>query len=199
MRNKRLHVPIVKGVVSLVALALVQIHIWKPSLKIDSISIALLIIGLLPWVYTFVESAKLPGGWEIKFRDVKEAEAKIEASPSGARKLSTTSTDVGSRIASLGTSDPNLALVGLRIEIENSLRVLAQKTDTASTGSLSHLLHVLTKLGHLPTKTSEGLQTLIGYGNQAAHGARVDPDIADWALRAGPDIINTLQSLPRTT
>ena len=43
------------------------------ALTIDAISLGLLIVALLPWASSLIESAKFPGGWEIKFRDLKKA------------------------------------------------------------------------------------------------------------------------------
>jgi hypothetical protein len=68
-----------KIAVSLVALAILGGHVIWPSLRIDAISLGLLIVALLPWASSLIESAKFPGGWEIKFRDLKKASDKIES------------------------------------------------------------------------------------------------------------------------
>jgi hypothetical protein len=60
-------------IITISALALVVIHSIKPEyLPNDSITIGLLVFAALPWVFSFVSSAKGPGGLEIQFREIKE-------------------------------------------------------------------------------------------------------------------------------
>ena len=92
----------------------------------------------------------------------------------------------------VGDLDSNLALVYLRIEIEKRLRTLAQKANLNSTGSLSRLFRDLQKSGVVNDVVFSGLQELIIAGNQAAHGAEVEPSVADSVLEFGPRIINAL-------
>jgi hypothetical protein len=48
-----------------------------PSLAVaDSFSVGLLIVAVLPWLSELLVSAKLPGGWELVFREIKENQAK---------------------------------------------------------------------------------------------------------------------------
>ena len=60
-----------KVVISLCALALLLAKLLWPKMQIDAIAIGLLIIAILPWISSFLESAKLPGGWELKFRNLE--------------------------------------------------------------------------------------------------------------------------------
>ena len=44
-----------------------------PSLKLDDpLAVGLLVVAVLPWVAQLLSSAKLPGGWELVFREIKE-------------------------------------------------------------------------------------------------------------------------------
>jgi hypothetical protein len=50
-----------------------------PSLKLDdALSVGLLIVAVLPWLSQLLTSAKLPGGWEFVFREIKENQEKQE-------------------------------------------------------------------------------------------------------------------------
>jgi CheY-like chemotaxis protein len=40
--------------VSLAALVMIVVHLWKPGVQIDSITVALLVISVLPWVWSHV-------------------------------------------------------------------------------------------------------------------------------------------------
>ena len=112
----------VKIIISVAALALIVSRWVWPKLDIDAISIGLLIVAALPWLSSILESAKLPGGWEIKFRDLEKAAKLVTAN-------ATTEADVAATNSFLDVAaqDPNLALVGLRIEIERRMRALAEK------------------------------------------------------------------------
>ena len=192
MRQTKLKVGI-----TLVAAVLMVVRLIWPNLKIDSITIGLFVVAILPWLASLIQSAKLPGGWEITFRDVQEAAKKaaqtiytpeqmiVRESPS---VISSESPSVF-EVADL---DSNLALVYLRIEIEKRLRMLAKSANLSSTGSLSRLFRDLQKSGVVNDVVFSGLQELIMAGNQAAHGAVVEPSVADSILEFGPKIINAL-------
>ncbi len=68
-----------KIAVSIIAVFLLVVHILLPVVQIDAIAIGLFLIALLPWVASFLESAKLPGGWELKFRELQKEVSRIDA------------------------------------------------------------------------------------------------------------------------
>jgi hypothetical protein len=182
-----------KALITVSAFAAIVLRIAYPDLKVDSVTLGLLIVGVLPWLSELIESAKFPGGWEVKFRDVTEAGDKITASASPA--ASTQPQPQYSFIA-VAAQDPNLALVGLRIELEQRLRQLAaQHGFPNSKQTLTRLLRELRQREALPGGVVSGLEELVYAGNQAAHGATVDPRIADWAITNGPDILASLDEL----
>lgn len=60
-----------KANIGVIAFCLIMVRIFWPILKVDSITLGLLIMGVLPWRTNIIESAKLSGGWEVKFRDLE--------------------------------------------------------------------------------------------------------------------------------
>lgn len=58
-----------KLLISGIALSALALRIAFPTIKIDGISIGLIILAFLPWCAELIESAEFPGGWKIKFRD----------------------------------------------------------------------------------------------------------------------------------
>ncbi len=186
-----------RTLITIFALGLILIHFIWPNIKIDSITLGLIVVALLPWLSTLVESLKLPGGWEITFREVEKVGNKIlENNPPVEAKLQ----DVSAYLV-IATEDPNLALVGLRIEIEKRLRKLARNLnfDSADTRSLTHLSSRLGNYGILDEPTISGLQSIVEWGNKAAHGASADKKIADWAIKEGQNILAVLDSKLRET
>src|SRR5260370_16384395 len=56
------------GVSSLAVLA-IAVHLIWPKLKVDLVTVALLIFGSVPWLRGIVQSISLPGGPSIDLRD----------------------------------------------------------------------------------------------------------------------------------
>lgn len=62
----------IKLIISLCALGVLFVRIIVPNLNIDSIALGLLVVAALPWFADLLESAELPGGWKIAFKDLKQ-------------------------------------------------------------------------------------------------------------------------------
>lgn len=71
MKNLFKQIPIfwLKLSISSIALGVVGLRVAFPDIKIDIISLGLIILAFLPWCAELIESAKFPGGWEVKFKD----------------------------------------------------------------------------------------------------------------------------------
>lgn len=190
-----------KVLLSFIAISAITLRLIWPNLKIDSVTLGLIVLALLPWFSEIIETLKLPGGWEVKFRDMQKAGEKI------AEQLPSASPPPPSSVApSLAESDEpaylliadkdaNLALAGLRIEIEKRLRLLAGKNQLPDRTSLTQMLRLLQQKEVLTPSALSGLQELIYAGNQAAHGARIEAGVADWAISYGPVVLDTLDRL----
>jgi len=178
--------------ISLIAFVIIGVRLFFPNLPLDSAILLLLVIALIPWLSPLIKSAELPGGIKIEFQDIEAAGEKIkeEASPSDMLASHTP------RPAYLTVKDldPNLALVGLRIEIEQRLRALAAKHNLPIERSNSQVVEALKEAFILSPASTEGLQELLKAGNLAAHGALADNKIANWAFERGPRILAVLDS-----
>ena len=108
-----------------ISIVLVIIHLKFPELKIDAISVTLFIIAILPWVSPLFKSIELPGGIKVEFKDLKNAEAKVKKA--GLIKETPLRHEAKYSFLSVASIDPNLALAGLRIEIEKSLIQICER------------------------------------------------------------------------
>ena len=190
----------IKIFVSCGGLLILLLRLIWPTIKIDAISLGLIIVVILPWLSSLIESAEFPGGWKIKFRDIQQAGAKITGGEDTSSTTSTTTTSTTtttlppealeekrkSSFLYLMDHDPNLAIVGIRIEIEKRIRELAEIEGLKLSQPLSRLLRELQFRGVLNQTVFTGLQEIVMAGNQAAHGARVEPldlrlDLYLWA------------------
>lgn len=165
--------------------------IW-PDINIDVITLGLLTVAILPWLAALIKSAELPGGWKVEFRDIQQAGAKVtaDAQPIGEAARNQEASTLS--FLSVANQDPNLALVALRIEIERRVRQLAAKYNIQEKQPLGRLVRQLREIEVLNDSSVSGLQELIIAGNDAAHGARVEPRVANWAFDYGPDILAAL-------
>ena len=187
---------ILRWVLTLGALIVAVVHVTRPQLAIDGVTLALIGVALLPWARTFLESLELPGGFKVQYRHVQSAgqaliDAAAEVQPPG---------EVGQVLPErpayleVASSDPNLALVGLRIELEKRLRDLARRSGISEADRLTlrRLLDLLRNQDVLGQKEAAALADLIASGNNAAHGANVEPSVSAWAFEVGPSILSYL-------
>lgn len=180
---------------SAVAVLFIAAHMIWPQLEIDSITVALIVLAIVPWLAPVVKSFELPGGVKVTLRELESASSKVIGSPPSAPPASTPDSDLLQIIAA---SDPNLALAALRINIEGSLRKLASARGIDAKGlRLRTLIRRLHDSGVVPPTISSGLEELVLLGNQAVHGADVAPQGASWALEAGPRILGFLDDMVR--
>jgi hypothetical protein len=184
---------LLKSLVSLGAAGLVVVHMAWPELRVDAITLGLVIVAVLPWLSKLIESAKFPGGWEIKFRDVQSAVQKVMSDAPVVARTSAAAPKTMTFVQ-VADTDPNLALVGLRIEIEKRIRAIGQKIGITNERSMIRILTRLRENGILRDTSLSGIQELVMAGNQAAHGARVDPSAAAWALEYGPQVLAVLDN-----
>ena len=59
-------------IISFVAISIAIVHLIFPSLKIDSITVALLLIATVPWLSPLLKSIELPGGLKVEFQELKD-------------------------------------------------------------------------------------------------------------------------------
>ncbi len=180
----------VKIGITLISASLIAAHMYWPAIKIDSITVGLFLIALIPWLTSIIESVKAPGGWEVKLRDMKEAGEKVTESIPVAKQF-----EAISSLSEVAEQDPNLALVGLRIEIEKRLRKLAVCSGLPEQRVTPRLLYDLRQRDLLNRNVFKGLQEIISAGNQAAHGAKIEPSLSEWSFLQGSAILSALDQL----
>ncbi len=194
------------------AAALIAHFVW-PDLEADATTIALVALALFPWLKSIIRSIELPGGVKIELAEAKAVTKKITQSP---RKIDlegkieaktptlnanlqvvSRSEAIADRIRFITAGDPNLALVAVGIEIEKKLRELAaQNNIDTQRASLGILLNKLEDADALPTDVTSGLRDIIGLRNQAAHGAEVSVEAAEWVLDTFPSVLAVLDGIP---
>lgn len=183
-----------KQCISLGALAFALLHMLFPKLGIDFVTLTLLLAAVSPWLAPLVKSLELPGGVKVEFQDFERAKKRAEAAgllapTKEGRDESKYSFQV------IADMDPNLALAGLRIEIEKRLVELAQKQGIGTKmQGIGRLLHELGKYEVLSEEERLVLIEMIGLLNAAVHGENQNYYAAQWALEIGPRLLSSLDN-----
>jgi hypothetical protein len=184
-----------RQIVTLGALVLALAHLIWPDLAIDSVTLVLIAIALVPWLAPIFKSLQFPGGWKVEFQELQRAAQRADAAGLLAPQTDTPGAAEFS-FQRAAEQDPNLALAGLRIEIEKRLIILAETEGLEVRGrGLGQLLRILSQHQVLDEQARSALADLTGLLNAAVHGAAVDPNTAAWAIDIGPRILRGLDEL----
>ena len=185
-----------KIAISIICVILGVAHLIWPDVKVDLATLVLLVVAILPWLADVIRSVELPGGFKIELQDVKAATEKVTGGKVTSQPAQPPMGGDIQFLREIAGSDPNLALVGLRIEIERRLAQLAELAQIPATRrSAGVLLRDLMAREQIDRQTAAGLGDLIALGNQAAHGAEVSSTAAAWALDTSPLILEMLDGL----
>lgn len=81
---------------TLVSVALFVLHKLVPTLTLDTVSLVLVVVALLPWLQPIFKTIKLPGGIELTLQDMKqEIRAAAGAAQSAERKADLAVSGIG--------------------------------------------------------------------------------------------------------
>jgi len=149
---------------------------------------------LVPWLAPVFKSLEFPGGWKVEFQELQKVAVRAEqAGLLAAKDVAPQPEYTFQRVAE---HDPNLALAGLRIEIEKRLVALAETHGVGVQGrGLGQLLRILAQRQILTDGERSVLSDLTELLNSAVHGATVDDRAAEWAMDVGPLILKALDDL----
>lgn len=181
-----------KRCVSGLALSLAVIHVLFPGLGIDFIAVTLIAIAVLPWLAPLVKYFELPGGLKFELHDLERAGERAEQAGL-LSKIDDAELGPEYSFQIVADTDPNLALAGLRIEIEKRLVQLAELFDIGTKKQgVGRLMYELTKTEALTNEERSVLSDLVGLLNAAVHGEKWNDSAARWALETGPRLLKSL-------
>ena len=175
------------------SLLLAGLHLLWPAIRLDAVTLTLLAAAVVPWLLPILKSLKLPGGWEVEFRDLQDSEQRADRAGLLDEEPPDTDPDHEYSFQVVANHDANLALAGLRIEIEKRLVTLADRADiTKRRTGAGGLLRSLSDRQILSKEERHVLWDMLGLLNAAAHGSSSDHQRAQWALDVGPRLLATL-------
>jgi len=175
--------------ITVAALTIGAFHQWYPEWSLDKWTMYCFIIAVLPWLAPLFKSIEIPG-LKVQFQDLQNAQYRADQ----AGLLGPTGPETPEySFMMIAPHDANLALAGLRIEIERRLLELAKQHNIpAPRAGVGSLLRSLAQREVLTLQEREVLADMVGLLNSAVHGASVDERATEWAMEVGPKILSGL-------
>jgi hypothetical protein len=181
----------IKLTVSAVAIGIFLLHLLRPDLSIDTTALILLAIAFLPWLTPILQKIEFPGGIKVELKELEEL--RDDAKDAGLLLKRKKQAKKSYTFETVTLVDPNLALAGLRIEIERILRKLADDNEIGDASAVL-LLRYLVRENALSVEEGVVLSDLLIVLNKAVHGAKVDEEASSWALTTGIQILEALEA-----
>ncbi|MEV6826642.1 hypothetical protein [Amycolatopsis sp. NPDC051102] len=169
--------------VSLVALLGAAGHLIWPGLKIDAITVLLLVVALVPWLGDLLESIELPGGWKVKYRDLQQRQDALE------RTTADASSTAQAALGAARGEDLPPTMETVRLFAQEYRRLRKTPRQLARTAELDQLFGTMVTVlprvpGFDPVQAlgdDDGGMRLAGY---AALYGRPDPALLEETVRA---------------
>jgi len=198
---KRWPVYLVAVILALVIVAFLIIHSAYPKTVVDATTLGLLGLLILVMLIPFAKSITLPGGGGVNLLD-EFASAKVAADQATkeqqqkgqARSLAPMKPHEPSWRNFLDV-DANIALAGLRIEIEERVRELAHKRGIVGDRDLSTTRVILRRLqseGVLTDSEHHAIESVVNACNQAVHATEIPSNAAYLASDVGETALKIL-------
>ncbi len=190
---------VIKILLPIVSISLLITHLIYPDLQIDAITITLFLVAFLPWLPILIKEITLPGGIKITLHELESQSKKI-INAAEAQNIET-GEDLRKEeeeidiIEGIVRDNPNLGLVGVRIEIEKRLRELCKKVNIKYNQPISKLLRDLQVKEILSPDIANPLKEIIYLGNKAAHGEPVEENALLWVSNYVPRILTILDTI----
>lgn len=80
--------------ITIIALIITIVHLIWPLFIIDSTTLFLLAIAVVPWLIPLFKSLELPGGWKFEFQEQEHIEAKAKATAAEAIEQDTSQAQI---------------------------------------------------------------------------------------------------------
>ena len=179
---------IIQITISLIGLIFIVSHLIWPELKIDGITVILVVIIIAPWLAPVFKSFELPGGLKFEYHQLENATEKLKDAGwiKQVKSVETSKEHYKYSFLNVVDLDSNLALSGLRMEIESRLKDLAEHNSISiKNKGINQLTRELSTNGILTNIESSAIIDILPFLNRASHGQEIDKKIHDWVIQIG--------------
>lgn len=181
-----------KIIFSLIFTILVIIYTFIPSIKIDSTTIILVLMIFVPWIIKYLKSLELNGIGKVELI-TKEEKSLLDTKMEEIKFVNTN--DIKNKY--LNMEDPKLSLASLRIDIEERLNKIAEKSNiNKHPMGINKLANVLYEKTLIDNNEFMILKDIIGILNKAVHSKLDDYDIQsyNYIIEIGVKLIGSLDN-----
>ena len=182
--------------ISVIGILLIAAHLIWPELKVDSITVVIFAIIIIPWLAPVFKTLEFPGGMKLEY-NLEKVTQKLEDSGliNSKNNVGSSSTHHKYSFMNVVDIDSELALTGLRMEIESRLQQLSEyapiQVKNKSVGALTKSLEANDLLTR---KETSAINDLLPILNRAAHGEKIERNLHNWVMEIGPQLLDTLES-----
>ena len=180
--------------ISAVSIVVIGVHLIWPNVSIDTTTLTLLIVAIVPWLAPLFKSLEIPGGLKFEFQELEKTKQEAEAAGL-IEKTPPTKFEREYEFLNIAESNPSLALAGLRMELEKVLRLLAEQSELLHDNrfaGVALLMNLLYRENIISNVERAALADMVGTLNRAVHGQETDPRVTQWIIDVGPKILDGL-------
>lgn len=191
------------SVTTIFVIVIVARMLFPSKVKIDYISLILIVMASLPWLMPYIKTLEINGLGKLETNTIATKEQKNEIQKTMEEVESINEIDDIENnneyvFYNLRNTDSKLALAGMRIEIERLLRNIAElnSIDISRQFSLTKLTQELNKHGVISDTELKAVKDISQILNRAVHSELSSDDLEnlDWIFDYGMVLIYTLES-----
>lgn len=186
-----------KLTVSILFTGIFLLRILKPELNIDSISVMLIVLALVPWFIQYIKSLEINGLGKVELITEDQKQSIQKNADEAGILTGTKENKISSNYTfyNLRYEDPKLALAGLRIELEKTLIKLVEKNSLDSQRfGLNKMTNILSKNNIITSSESSLIYDISGILNRAVHSqlGEYNSETFDWVFDVGLKLLDSL-------
>lgn len=182
---------------SILFIGIFLLRILKPELNIDSISVMLIILALVPWFIQYIKSLEINGLGKVELITEDQKQAIQKNADEAGILTGTKENEISNNYTfyNLRYEDPKLALAGLRIELESTLIKLVEKNSLdGQRFGLNKITNILSKNNIITSGESSLIYDISGVLNRAVHSqlGEYNSETFDWVFDVGLKLLDSL-------
>lgn len=182
---------------SILFIGIFLLRILKPELNIDSISVMLIVLALVPWFIQYIKSLEINGLGKVELITEDQKQAIQKNADEAGILTGTKENEISNNYTfyNLRYEDPKLALAGLRIELESTLIKLVEKNSLdGQRFGLNKMTNILSKNNIITSGESSLIYDISGVLNRAVHSqlGEYNSETFDWVFDVGLKLLDSL-------
>ena len=182
---------------SILFIGIFLLRILKPELNIDSISVMLIVLALVPWFIQYIKSLEINGLGKVELITEDQKQAIQKNADEAGILTGTKENEISNNYTfyNLRYEDPKLALAGLRIELESTLIKLVEKNSLdGQRFGLNKMTNILSKNNIITSGESSLIHDISGVLNRAVHSqlGEYNSETFDWVFDLGLKLLDSL-------